>query len=72
MAAEKEETKNNKRRAEYLERELQQTKGQLENVVSAYDQETRKSNKHEVKLKHLSRPWFRCGQKYVDKSFLLF
>lgn len=48
LAAEREETKNAKIRAEYLERELQQTRGQLESVISSYEQEQRKSSKQEV------------------------
>ncbi|XP_006811012.2 interactor of constitutive active ROPs 1-like, partial [Neolamprologus brichardi] len=48
LAAEKEETKNAKKRNEYLEAEMQQIRDQLENVCKALDVEKRKSSKFEV------------------------
>ncbi len=67
LAAEKEETKNTKRRAEYLDGELQQVRGQLDKVIMRCDQEQLKSSKLEVKLKHLTKPRYTmwpkvCGQ----------
>ncbi|KAI3365475.1 hypothetical protein L3Q82_010552 [Scortum barcoo] len=51
LVAEKEETRNNRIRAEYLERDLQHIKVQLENVISALDEEKRKSSKQELLLR---------------------
>lgn len=48
LVTEKEESKNAKRRAEYLDRQLMEVREQLESVSSAYDQEQRKSGKLEV------------------------
>lgn len=50
LAAEKEETKNAKRRNEYLEAEMQQIRDQLENVCKALEGEKRKSSKFELQI----------------------
>ncbi|XP_018544986.1 calcium-binding and coiled-coil domain-containing protein 2 [Lates calcarifer] len=51
LVTEKEESKNAKRRAEYLDRQLMEVREQLESVSSAYDQEQRKSGKLELQLR---------------------
>ncbi|XP_044035998.1 calcium-binding and coiled-coil domain-containing protein 2 isoform X2 [Siniperca chuatsi] len=51
LAAEKDESKNTRTRAEYLERELLQVREQLENVILSCDQAQRKSSKQELQLR---------------------
>lgn len=51
LAAEREETKNAKRQAEYLDRDLQQVRDQLERVVSSLEQAERRSGKRELQLR---------------------
>lgn len=49
LAAEKEECRNTKRRAEFLDKELQALKQQLENIATSLDHERQRCNKYEVK-----------------------
>lgn len=49
LVAEKEEGRNIKTRADFLDRELQAVKEQLDNIALALDQEKRNSSKIEVK-----------------------
>lgn len=49
LAAEKEESKNSRRRQELLEEELKELKKELENVVLSCGQAQQKSREHEVK-----------------------
>ncbi|XP_056222054.1 calcium-binding and coiled-coil domain-containing protein 2 isoform X1 [Seriola aureovittata] len=51
LESEKEESRNAKRRAEYLESEQEQIKKQLETLCSISDQEQRKSSKYELQLR---------------------
>ncbi|XP_053197862.1 calcium-binding and coiled-coil domain-containing protein 2-like [Scomber japonicus] len=50
LSAEKEESKNSKRRADFLEGELMQVRGQLDSVAETLDQIQRRSSKQEMKL----------------------
>ncbi len=49
LAAEKEVSKNTKRRAEFLDGELQQLRMQLETLSLSYDQAQQRNSKQEVK-----------------------
>uniref|UniRef100_A0A3P8S480 SKICH domain-containing protein n=1 Tax=Amphiprion percula TaxID=161767 RepID=A0A3P8S480_AMPPE len=54
LAAEKEESKNTKRRAEFLEKEMQEVKQQLNNLIPLYEQEQRKSSKFELQMTEMT------------------
>ncbi|XP_008275988.1 calcium-binding and coiled-coil domain-containing protein 2 [Stegastes partitus] len=54
LEAEKEESKNNNRRAEFLEKELQEVKEQLNNLIPAVEQEQRKRGKLELQLNEMA------------------
>lgn len=49
LVAAREESKSTKRRAELLERELQQAKEELKNLFLSHEQAQQKSSKQEVK-----------------------
>lgn len=49
MAAEKEESRNIRRRGDFLERELHDIREQLEKQVSAHEEAQRMKSKFEVK-----------------------
>lgn len=50
LAAERQESRNTRTRAEFLDRELLQVREQLEKMIVSHEQEQRKSGKQEVRL----------------------
>lgn len=70
MAAEKEESRNIRRRGDFLERELHDIREQLEKQVSAHEEAQRMKSKYEVKSE--SRSYIYYVDKFVLRPLLLY
>lgn len=70
MAAEKEESRNIRRRGDFLERELHDIREQLEKQVSAHEEAQRMKSKFEVKSE--SRSYIYYVDKFVLRPLLLY
>lgn len=70
LAAEKEESRNIRRRGDFLERELHDIREQLEKQVSAHEEAQRMKSKYEVKSE--SRSYIYYVDKFVLRPLLLY
>ncbi|XP_068592828.1 calcium-binding and coiled-coil domain-containing protein 2 isoform X2 [Cebidichthys violaceus] len=71
LAAEREETKNTKRRAEFLEKDLLQVREQLEKVASSCDDAQRISGKQELQIAMERNAMEEAREVLADKDSLI-